>query len=108
MSATITATGTPTVITGLSLGTAVGSGKAPAAPGGIPQGMALGLNLESLKTQDGVIYPELQQFVVLVGGFYGLSYHAALDLVEVLMRALKNAALPMQRGDASGERIFTP
>ena len=104
MAATISATGNWSTITGLSLGL---SGQAGST--GMNRPMALGLNFESLKTADGVIFDELRQFIQLAATYYGLSYWAAADLVEILMRAHRENATPMQLGDAlNSPRLYAP
>lgn len=100
--ATITATGTWTAITGMSTGTS-GQGGLP----GLNRPMALGINLESLKTADGVILPELQQFIAAFAAGYSINHWAAADWIELLLRAYRASATPMQLG-GDGSRLFTP
>jgi len=103
MAATITATGTWSTITGLSSGL---SGQAGLP--GLNRPIALGLNFESLKTQDGVILPELRQFIAAMAAGYGISHWTAADLCELLLRAYRQSATPLQHGDDTGSRLYTP
>jgi hypothetical protein len=75
-----------------------------------PQAGGLGINLQDLKTVDGVIFPEFKQFIQLVATQYGLYFWQAAVLIEITLKAL----LFTQRsgggsvGDETGNRVYTP
>lgn len=107
--ATITATGTFTPLPGVFDATrsnAIGNeprleGEKGTAPGG------LGINLEILKTMEGVEFPELNQFIDLVATAYGLNHWSAALFVQYLMRAKMATKSDTVLGDPNGARIFS-
>lgn len=52
------------------------------------------LNLESLKTDAGVVLPELDQFVQFVADGYGIGFWHAWALVTILMRSRQGVPDP--------------
>lgn len=110
MPATISATGTWTNLSTVFDATrskAIGNeprleGEKGPAPGG------LGLNLEVLKTMEGVDFPELVQFIDLVATQYSLLHWQAALLVQYLMRAHMATKSDTVLGDSNGSRLFVP
>lgn len=75
-----------------------------------PQAGGLGINFQDLKTIDGVIFPELKDFIQLVANNYSLYFWQAAVLVELTLKAI----LFTQRsgggslGDETGTRVYIP
>lgn len=110
MAATVSFTGTPTNLsTVLDAARSKLIGNEPRLEGakGIAPG-GLGINLEVLKTLEGVEYPELKQFIQLVATSYGIFYWQAVALVDFFLRALKQTKSDTVLGDENGSRVFTP
>lgn len=72
------------------------------APGG------LGMNLEVLKTMEGVELPELNQFIDLVATAYDLLHWQAAALIHILMRAKMATKSDTVLGDTNGTRLYIP
>lgn len=110
MPATISATGTWTNLSTAfdpTRSKAIGNeprleGEKGTAPGGT------GLNLEVLKTMEGVEFNELNQFVELVAVQYGLLFWQAALLVQFMVRALMATKSDTVLGDSNGSRLFVP
>ena len=110
MSATISATGTFTdlsTVVDATRSKMIGNeprleGEKGTAPGG------LGMNLEVLKTAEGVELPELNQFIDLVAQAYSLLHWQAAALVAILMRAKMATKSDTVLGDPNGYRIYIP
>ena len=79
-------------------------GEKGSAPGG------LGINLEVLKTPDGVKFDELRQFIELVAAAYGLLYWpAALLVYEFVKTEVQGHRTDTLLGDsATSPRLYIP
>lgn len=107
--ATISATGTWTALPAVFDATRskmIGNeprieGEKGIAPGG------LGMNLEVLKTMEGVEFPELNQFIDLFATQYGLLHWQAAAMIGFLMRAKMATKSDTVLGDSNGARFFS-
>lgn len=86
MSATLTSTGTWTSLAGAT---------AMDAKQNVPS--VNKLDLEALKSNRGVVLPELDQFVAAAAAGWGLTYWQAAGVVEVFLKALMNSEGPTQQ-----------
>ena len=72
------------------------------APGG------LGIDLEVLKTAEGIELNEITQFIDLVATAYGLLHWPAAHLVYIALKGHINGKSDTPIGDSEGSRVFTP
>ena len=91
MAATISSSGTWTALPGLV---------AMDARANVPSFNKL--DLEDLKSRDGVVQDELRQFVQLAADAYGVNFWVAAGVVEILLKALMNSDA------AAGLSTYTP
>jgi hypothetical protein len=66
----------------------------------------LGINLEVLKTMEGVQLDELRQFIQLVANAYGLLFWPAAHLVYILLKAYIQTKSDTVLGDERGTRLY--
>ena len=110
MPATISATGTFTDLSTVLDATrskAIGNeprleGALGTAPGG------LGINLEVLKTAEGLEFNELVQFIDLLAVQYGLLHWQAAHLLHILLGAHMRTKSDTVLGDSRGSRLYVP
>lgn len=110
MAATITATGTWTNLSTVfdpTRSKMIGNeprleGEKGSAPGG------LGINLEVLKTMEGVEFNELDQFIDLIATQYGLLHWQAALFLQYMVRAHMQTKSDTVLGDTHGSRLFVP
>lgn len=108
MSATISSTGTFTDLSSVlnaARSNLIGNeprleGEKGVAPGG------LGINLETLKTAEGIELPELTQFINIVAAATGLLYWPAAHLVYIALKGHINSKSDTPLGDSNGARVY--